>query len=233
METQTQGAAQTGAQGSAAAAGGAAATQQGTGQQGAGQQQTGAQQQGAQGQDAGKNTDQGKADAGDKSQAKPGPFVPKLPDGFKLGEENLKEFNSIFDDANLSTAGKQQKLVDLQVKIWQAEQRAFQDALAAAPAKDLEELKTDKAFGGPNFQATVDGAKRIERLAFGDDLAKLLTPYGLQNSPVVIKGLARMARLIADDSVGTNTGSNGSDADAEMKAMFPKSYDQMKQHARK
>lgn len=234
-EENKAGAAGDGAQGSGTGAGGAAGSQQGNGQQqAAGQQQTAGQGQGTAGQEAGKTTNDGKA-AGDTSQAKPVAFVPKLPDGFKLSDDVVKEFNAIFADEKLSAAGRQQKLIDLQVKQWQAQQRAFEDRLAAQPGLDLDELKADKAFGGPNFQKTIDGALRIERLAFGEELGKLLTPYGMQSNPVIVKGLARLARLIADDSVGSKTGNSPAetDADAQGRAMFPKSWDTMKQHQRK
>lgn len=231
MVEQTSGAAGDGAQGSGASAGGAsgaAATDTATkAGQGAGSTTASAQ-------DTGKTTDQGTA-ASDTSQAKPTPFVPKLPDGMKLSDEALTEFNAIFADEKLTVAERQQKVVDLQVKQLQNQERVFQDTLRAQPAKDLEALKTDQDFGGANFQATVDGAKRIERLAFGDELGKLLKPLGMENHPAIVKGLARLARVIGEDSVGTKTGGTPAenDQDAQGRAMFPKSWDQMKQRARK
>lgn len=190
----------------------------------------------------GTTTDAGKG-AADTSASKPAPFVPKLPGDKKIDNDPaLKEyfgkFNAIFADEKLQPAERMQKLVDLNIehgqKVSEATQkkaREEQDRLAAQPARDLETLKTDKDFGGPNYQATVDGAKRIERLAFGEDLSKLLAPFGMQNDPVIVRGLARLSRLIAEDSVGDKVGSGPSgEASAEQqgRAMFPKSYDKMK-----
>jgi hypothetical protein len=57
----------------------------------------------------------------------------------------------------------------------------------------------------------------------------------MDSDPVILKGLARLSRMIAEDSVGTKTGDAPSktDADAQGRAMFPKSWDQMKKVARK
>lgn len=223
------GAAGSGAGAAAGAGGGAAAGGDKNGQQ------QGAGQQGTQ-QKTGTTTDDGKG-TGDASQGKPTAFVPKLPEGMKFDEAILKEFNDIFADEKLSTAGRQQKLIDFQIKQAQVAQRSFQDRLAAQPGKDLESLRADKDFGGPNFQATVDGAKRIEQYAFGEELGKLLGPLGLQSNPVILKGLARLSRVIAEDAIGTSTGTQrGEDKDspdAQGRAMFPNSWDKMQKEARK
>jgi hypothetical protein len=62
-------------------------------------------------------------------------------------------------------------------------------ASPAQPGRDLETLKADKDFGGPNYQATIDGAKRIEAFAFGEDLRKLLEPLRDAVGPRAAQGL--------------------------------------------
>lgn len=229
----------------AGAAGGAGAGAQGQGQQ-QGQQGSGAGTQaaaGKAGEAAGTNTNDGKG-TGDTSQAKPSSFVPKLPGDKKIDDdptlkEYFGEFKAVFEDEKLSTTGKMQKLVDLQVKFAekaklasQAKEREETDRIAAQPARDLESLKADKTFGGPNFQATVDGAKRIEAYAFGEDLNKLLSPYGMQSDPVLLKGFARLARVISEDSIGGTTGGGNQQVD-ELAAMFPHSIDKMRSEQRR
>jgi hypothetical protein len=243
------------AAGAAAAAAGGAAAGAGAGGAGTGTQGQG-QQQGQQGSDAGKGAAAGKAGAGtdtttndgkgtsDTSQAKPSSFVPKLPGDRKIDDdptlkEYFGEFKAVFEDDKLSTTGKMQKLVDLQVKFAekaklasQAKEREETDRIAAQPARDLESLKADKTFGGPNFQATVDGAKRIEAFAFGEDLSKLLAPYGMQSDPVLLKGFARLARVISEDSIGGTAGGGTQQVD-ELAAMFPNSIDKMRTETRR
>jgi hypothetical protein len=229
----------------AGAAGGAGTGAQGQGQQ-QGQQGSGAGTQaaaGKAGEAAGTNTNDGKG-TGDTSQVTPASFVPKLPgdkkhDSDPVLKEYFGKFNAIFADDSLSTTGKMQKLVDLQVehaaKVQQAnaaKEQEHNDRIAAQPAQDLEKLKADKTFGGPNFQATVDSAKRIEAYAFGEELGKLLAPYGMQSDPVLLKGFARLARVISEDAIGGNTGNNSQQVD-ELAALFPNSIDSMRKSARR
>lgn len=215
-----------GAAGDAGAAAGASGAAGGAGAQGQGQQQGQQQQR----QQTGTTTDKDKG-TGD-TPAAPTPFVPKLPDGVKMDEAVLKEFREIQADSKLTPEERMQKTIDLQIKAAQQSERTFRDRLAAQPAKDLEALRADKDFGGPNLQQTIDGAQRIERLAFGEDLAALLKPLGMQSNPVILKGLARLSRLIAEDSVGTKTGGGPNGGD-ELAAMFPNSIGQMRKDQRK
>lgn len=239
-----QGAAGAGAGGAAAGATGGAGTGGTQNGQQQGQQQAGTQQQGAAAGTTGTTTDAGKGQGDTSQQWKPTAFVPKLPEGKTLEKdpilkEYFGEFNAVFANDKLSVEGKMQALVDLQGKYaqkamaaQQAKQREETDRIASQPGRDLETLKADKDFGGPNYQATIDGAKRIEAYAFGEDLKKLLEPLGMQSDPVLLRGFARLARVISEDSIGTNTGRNSQQVD-EMAAMFPNSIDKMRKDQRK
>jgi hypothetical protein len=65
---------------------------------------------------------------------------------------------------------------------------------------------------------------------FGDDVAKLFKDLGIDTNPGVAKGLARIRALISGDQVGDKGGRPApamTTREAELRRMFPNSYDQM------
>lgn len=142
----------------------------------------------------------------DQGNAAPAAFEIKLPEGAKFDDKVLGEFKTLMSDEKLTSAQRAQALIDLQWKQAQAQTKAANDAWEAQKLADVEALKTDKEFGGVKYDATVKAAQSALQQFGGEEASKLLTAFGLENNPAVVKLLARVRSAIAEDSLAGKSG---------------------------
>jgi len=72
-----------------------------------------------------------------------------------------------------------------------------------ADAQGLEEIKADPLLGGANYERTVRHAEAGLRWMFGADepgAREFFQRFGLANNKVLVRGLARIGRVIAEDT---------------------------------
>jgi hypothetical protein len=108
--------------------------------------------------------------------------------------------------------------------------KAFEGALQKQVATDVQTLMADKEFGGVNYTKTLAARDGALKDFFGDDVAKLFKDLGIDTNPGVAKGLARIRALVSGSSVGDKGGQPAAamtTREAELRRMFPNSYDAM------
>lgn len=159
-------------------------------------------------------------------------WKPKLPDGVQpFDQKRLTEVHGIVFNDKLSPAEKMQALTDFQVKSDAEQTKAVDDILKQQRDKDFESLKADAEFGGGRLDKTVAEARDVMTYAFGEKGSKLLEVYGLDKHPDIVIPLARIRAVLSEDTLkGTikAPAAPANDREAQLKAMFPNSYDAMK-----
>jgi hypothetical protein len=124
----------------------------------------------------------------------------KLPEGFTVDPKELEEVQGLFKEAGLdqSTA---QKMIDK----WTGKQTAAAEANAKAwndmRGDWVKTAKSDKEFGGQNFDANVGVAKNALK-AFGTpELNEALTLTGVGDHPEFIRFVYRVGKAIGEDKL--------------------------------
>jgi len=161
-----------------------------------GQQQEAAKPEGEQGggKDKAGQDDQGKPEA-------PAEYADfSLPEGVEMDAEVLTEFKGIAKELGISQEAAQ-KLIDLQGRLETQRADAIQQALADQSKQWAEQIRSDKDFGGENYDSNVAVAvKAIEQ--FGSpELRQVLNDSGLGNHPELVKFCHRIGKAISDDSL--------------------------------
>jgi hypothetical protein len=152
-------------------------------------------------------------------------FVPKLPEGVKLDEELVKEFQPF---AKKLGAEEAQKAVEIYVK---GQQRAVETLQQQSQQAVIEqnkawqaEVKNDKDVGGPKFDETRKLARKGIEWAGGPELMAELDKWGFGNNPMLYKAFVKVGGLIGEDSIkGTNGLGDGQPSEADLHAVqYPK-----------
>jgi hypothetical protein len=174
------------------------------------------------------------AKAAAPTTAAPADIELKLPDGFKADETSLKDLKATAKELGLDST-KTQKILDLYVKQQQAEVLRHNEQLS----KWEESLKTDKAFGGEQFKANVETAKKaLEHFAAqagesGKEAINFLRETGLGSHPGLVRVFHAIGKAMANDSVKGGTKFGGAEdansEEARMRRAYPNSPD-MFQH---
>lgn len=174
----------------------------------------------------------------DTKDAKP-PEVPekydlKLPDGTIVDDTLMGEFTTLAKDSKFTNEAAQ-KWADLHLKAMgqalQLQQDAFDKEHVEKVTKWADELKSAKDLEGtvdqagkpvPKIDALVADANKVLS-AFGsaDEVKRLradLNESGLGNHPILVRGLAKLAQYVGDDSMvlGTAAGSGQKLSDAQV-----------------
>jgi 3-oxoacyl-ACP reductase-like protein len=171
-----------------------------------------------------------------KEDAKPAPAAAadielKLPEGAKVDQAVLDGFKSIAKAEGL-TSKQAQAIVDFQLKQSAAQMAATNKMIDEALQKErdthLEQLKTDKDFGGARYDDTVKKALSALKQFGGEEASKDLEARNAQNSPAIVKMLARIRDAIAEDAIAGKQTQDAapSEADAEaanLRARYPRS----------
>jgi hypothetical protein len=130
----------------------------------------------------------------------------KLPDGVQADQLLMGEFKPLAKELGLDGV-KGQKLVDLAVKMqggW-AKQQAEQ--IAAQDKAWTESLKSDKEYGGAEFEKSLLVARQALTKFGTPELTQALESSGLGNHPEVMRFVYRVGKALAEDTMaGTHGG---------------------------
>ena len=141
-----------------------------------------------------------------ETQAKPEetkPVVPEeyadftLPEGVEIDKAMLDGVKAQFKEAGY-TQDQAQKAIDLHIKNMQEQQEVFLQT-----RKDwVNEIKSDKEFGGDKFGATVKGSQlALRKFDTDGQMLELLETSGFGDHPGVIRFLARIHAAMGEDQV--------------------------------
>ncbi len=166
----------------------------------------------------------------DDGKATDEPVVPEsykfeLPEGFELDDATLGELTPVFRDLKL-TQEAAQKLVTLHTaqltKLYEKSQQQFQDLRKT----HLDAVKTDKEYGGKDWQGNIRFAQEAMKKFGTPELKQALVDAGLDNHPELVRVFYRIGKAISEDSIaGTQkTADDKTPANSEealMNALLP------------
>ena len=150
----------------------------------------------------------GEAKAGEAKagEAKAGEGVPekyadfKLPVGVEAKPEELKEFHEVAKGLKLTQEGAQ-KLIDFEAKRIKGFAEQQVKAWGETVAGWLTSSKKDPEFGGANYDASVEIAKRSIAKYGTPALAKLYDDLGIGNHPEVIRYHFRAGKNLTEAEI--------------------------------
>jgi hypothetical protein len=95
-------------------------------------------------------------------------------------------------------------------------------------AQELADLKADPTLGGAQYDTTIKHVTDGLQWAFGDDavvVRKLFDTYGLGNSKVLVRGLAKIGRALQEDHPNVGGGNRFTHVDRKPteEVLFPSS----------
>jgi len=131
----------------------------------------------------------------EEKQAEPIEYELTTPENMPVNEDVLAEYKDIANELGLSQEGAQ-KLMDLAVKNAQNQY----DQHHEVQKQWVDNIKSDKEFGGNNLQTTVKSARGVIDKYGDPEVLALLDTTGLGNNPGVIKMFARIGKRVAEDS---------------------------------
>jgi hypothetical protein len=135
---------------------------------------------------------------GDKPAGAPEKYEFTVPEGVKLNEAVMGEFEQIAKDLNLPQEAAQ-KLVDLGARMQSGNAEQVQAAIEAQGEKWAEEAKVDKEFGGDKFDENLSVAKKALDQFGTPELKSLLVASKLGNHPEVLRTFVRIGKAISED----------------------------------
>ena len=165
--------------------------------------------------------DKGKDTQGDKAKlGAPEKYVDfKIPEGMEIDKDLLEKSVPVLKELNL-TQDQAQKLVDLQAGF--TKQTAEKAAKAWKDTIDgwVNEAKSDKEFGGANFNTNLAIAK-VGIKEFGDtQFSEMLEFTGVGNHPAMIRFLMKVGKVVKEADILQGSNRAGSDID-KAKILFP------------
>ena len=128
------------------------------------------------------------------------------PEGVELNTEIAGDFKALAKELNLPQ-DKAQAVVDLGVKLMQQAQEVQVEAMQAARAEWVDQVRADKEIGGDKLAPNLALAKRALDSFGSPALAELMDASGLGNHPEVIRAFVKIGKAISDDKLVTG-GSN-------------------------
>lgn len=143
-------------------------------------------------------------DAGDPPQGAPENYEAfNLPEGIEISEENLNKFVPLAKELNLSQE-QAQKLIDLQTEINQQATATLKDAQVKAMADQraewVQQMQTDKEFGGPDLQKNLGLANKALARFAGIEMRQILHDSGLSDHPEMVRTFFKIGKLMEEDS---------------------------------
>tara|TARA_R110000796_G_scaffold125822_2_gene240369 strand:- start:7972 stop:8619 length:648 start_codon:yes stop_codon:yes gene_type:complete len=123
-----------------------------------------------------------------------------LPEGFELDTDLSERFNAVAKELNLSQ-DQAQKLVDMQTS--QANDASTKSAEAWANLRDQwqTEAKTDKEFGGKDFDKNIGTAKLALNKYGNEELSSAIEMTGMGNHPEFIRLLYKVGLTLKEDKL--------------------------------
>jgi hypothetical protein len=169
--------------------------------------------------DAGTAAPDAQAAAGTQDPKATEPVVPesydlKMPEGIELDKTAADEFGAIAKELKLDQASAQ-KFADVGAKMAQRQVEKHAELVQSW----VEQVKTDKEFGGDKLQENL-GVARKALEAFGTpELRDVLNATGFGNHPEVIRAFYKMGKAVSEDRFVKGSPA-GSETDIA-KRMFP------------
>ena len=145
----------------------------------------------------------------------------KMPEGIEVDQEKMETFAPIAKELNLSQE-QAQKLVDFYAEAQRKSADVQQEMWTATQEEWKTSAKSDKEFGGKEFDANVAVAKKALEVFGTPELAQALQFTGAGNHPEFIRLLYRVGKAVGDDKI--NLGNvRGDGPPSVAKVMYPNS----------
>ncbi len=154
-------------------------------------------------------------------------------EGAQLNEEQLEGYKAIAKDMGL-TQQQFEGLAKYDIERAQAANAEAVDEWNSRVNGWRESARTDKEFGGKEYETNVKNAMKVVEQFGDDDLKALLkspsedNPDGLAigNHPAVLRTLNRIGKALSDpDLVLGDDVEKSDDTDARLKRLYPSMYD--------
>ena len=206
----------------AAGAGGAAAAGGGTKDGGGAAADGAGKKDGQTGGDTGGGAgDQAKAKDGDATPA----YVVKAPDGVKVDEARMKGYADWAQQKGFS-AEHASAALEYYLEAQKSADKESTDLMTKADSDWLAGLKSDKDFGGANFDANLAAAQKAMVRFGGEELGKFLHEARIGNHPLLVKAFLKIGKAIAEDSSQVETAPKGDEPKpGDAKTRAAKMYD--------
>lgn len=169
--------------------------------------------------DAGAAAPDAQAAAGTQDPKPTEPVAPesyelKMPEGIELDKTAADEFSAIAKELKLDQASAQ-KFADVGAKMAQRQVEKHAELVQSW----VEQVKTDKEFGGDKLQENLGIARKALETFGTPELRDVLNATGFGNHPEVIRAFFKMGKAVSEDRFVKGSPA-GSETDIA-KRMFP------------
>jgi hypothetical protein len=130
---------------------------------------------------------------------KPEDIQIKLPEGVKVDEKFMGEFQGIAKELGLKSDGAQ-KLADLHLSFVQRMEKEFSENAAKTQDEWYKSIESDKDLGGSRLAETSQTVQKAVQKFGGDEFRKEVDAAGLGNWPPLVKFLHKVGLTMKDDS---------------------------------
>lgn len=128
-----------------------------------------------------------------------GKYAFKTPEGVELDKDATAEVEA-FAKANKLTLGEAQKVVDMGAKLVGKQNQAFKASIDKVHSDWIESSKSDKEFGGAEFEKNLATAK-LGMEGETPEFVKMLNETGLGNHPEMLRHFFRVGKTRAQDKL--------------------------------
>tara|TARA_R110000824_G_scaffold69297_4_gene178638 strand:- start:9099 stop:9749 length:651 start_codon:yes stop_codon:yes gene_type:complete len=142
-----------------------------------------------------------------------------LPEGFALNEEFSARFAEAAKGMNL-TQDQAQSLVDLQAELSSTAGTELSEGWTTLKAEWQAEAKSDKEYGGKDFDASIGSAKLALQKYGTPELNEAIELTGMGNHPEFIRLLVKVGSTLKEDTLMVEGGQPVAPQDRG-KVMFP------------
>lgn len=136
---------------------------------------------------------------GDKPQGAPEKYEFKAPEGVKLDEGVIGEFETVAKELGLSQDAAQKLVEKIAPKMAERTAAAQAEAFTAFRADLVNQVKTDKELGGEKLSENLAVAKKALDSLGTPALRTLLEQSGLGDHPEVIRMFYKAGKAISED----------------------------------
>lgn len=174
----------------------------------------------------GEETEEGAEEpADDSTEEAAGLFTDvSLPEGVALDTTALEAFEPLLKEFDVSTE-QAQSFADAYLRVQESRYVEANKAIESERNQHAQALKEDPEFGGDNFDNNMKHVALAVKNPEGQELAKVMLDYGLDNHPSFIKYLASIGQNLREDSI-IGGGSRAAGGIRAADALFPKTAGQ-------
>lgn len=142
----------------------------------------------------------------------------KLPEGMKLDDAQSTEFSAVAKELNL-TQEQAQKLVDLQAKYVEGQNKSHSENWTKTVDGWAQEARNDPEYGGAKFNESIALARTaVDK--FGDKaLKEALSLTGAGNHPALVRFMVKVGKAVSEDTV--HKGSPPAQSIDPVKSFYP------------